>query len=100
YANSDQQSLKEVYVWNGKAFVYSPALSTTPLIGEKQALERTWQKIKKDMQKMEGDEAAAGDQGFFNEEDAIKAWNGGSRALELFNNKKVPDAFRGQSFLH
>jgi len=33
YSNSDKRSLKEVYIWNGKEFVYSPEKSSVTFTG-------------------------------------------------------------------
>jgi hypothetical protein len=86
YACSDSLSLREVYVWNGKAFEYSPKLSTTPLIGERQALENTWLDFKKMLQKITP--KSADDSRYKLEllrlEFMWKMWNGGSRAYEFF----------------
>jgi len=75
YANSGERSLKEVYAWNGKEFEYSSKLSTTPFIGEKQALEVTWQSYS---------------DGTGNDPDTeymVKGWNAGSRSFELFQEE-------------
>jgi len=80
YAVSDKKSLLEVWEWDGKGFTYSPFLSTTPLIGEKEAIELTWQDIKGKM----GDKSK--EKGDMSESDAeymAKCWIGGRRYLEL-----------------
>jgi len=99
YANSDEKSLKEVYVWNGKEFVYSRKLSTTPLLGEKKAIEMTWQKMKKNMDEMPDDGQITNPEDEIRAEYSAKMWNGGMRTLELFHKdltKKWENVFEKQ----
>jgi hypothetical protein len=90
YASSAELSLKEVYVWDGKEFVYSEDLSTTPWIGEKQAIEDTWRSMKKIMREANSDGEAADS---LQVEYTAKRWTAGSRVAELFEEdiKKAVD---------
>ncbi|MFC1514488.1 hypothetical protein ACFL5X_01130 [Candidatus Omnitrophota bacterium] len=94
YAVSDKESLLEVWEWDGGKFAYSPKLSTTPIITEKEAIERAWQVIKKTMEKTKAKETSEenqGDESRYDESDtefAVKCWQAGSRAMELFKEER------------
>ena len=102
YANSDTESLLEVWEWDGEKFAYSPSLSTTPPLTEKEAIEISWQDIKKGMEEIKEFRNESNElQGNINKEvelDEIeaefmaKAWISGVRTRELF--KKELEAFR------
>ncbi|MFH1503813.1 MAG: VCBS repeat-containing protein [Candidatus Omnitrophota bacterium] len=99
YANSEDKSLKEVYQWNGKEFKYSSKLSTTKLIGEKQAIEITWQNMRKTMQPFKGDTESERLKNELVMEYTAKSWNAGTRAFELFE-KECDQAKRKQKELY
>lgn len=88
YANSDTESLLEVWEWSGKEFAYSPSLSTTPPISEKEAIEITWQNMKKFMEEA-SKETDGPEQGsdVSDSEFLAKGWVAGRRAFELFRDE-------------
>ncbi|MDD5195798.1 MAG: hypothetical protein PHQ96_09025 [Candidatus Omnitrophica bacterium] len=69
YANSSEKSLLEVWIWDGKQFVYSAQSSTTPAISEEEALEINWQNHKKTIAKIE---KGSKETGVYFQEDAGK----------------------------
>ena len=89
YANSDTESLLEVWEWDGEKFAYSSDLSTTPIITEKEAIERTWQSMKKNMEEnKEGQGESDNQWSEIDTEFAAKGWIAGSRSLELFKGER------------
>ena len=84
YASSDTKSLLEVWEWDGKEFVYSTKLSTSPLTTEAEAVEASWQQIKKTMDKKGG--TSSQDKGT---EFAAKSWISGRRLEDIKKNEKA-----------
>lgn len=88
YAVSDTESLLEVWEWDGEKFMYSPSLSTTPPLTEKEAIEITWQNIKKKMEEIKEEIGETERQRSDEEvENAAKWWTAGRRSVELFKKE-------------
>lgn len=89
YAVSGTESLLEVWEWNGEKFMYSPSLSTTPPLTEKEAIEITWQNMKKNMKEMKKEsEVSEENLSDTDVEFMAKSWIAGIRAFQLFKDKK------------
>jgi hypothetical protein len=84
YANSDRESLQEIWVWNGEKFEYSFMLSSTPIVTEKQAIEAAWQHIRRDMSKEEGQVSES------DVEIMTKTWVAGGRFYQVFQEDVKP----------
>jgi len=76
YMVSDTESLLEVWEWDGEKFTYSPSLSTSSLLTEEEAIEATWQNMKRTSE-MNSKEM----------EFAAKAWTAGRRYLKFFKKE-------------
>ena len=89
YAVSDKESLLEVWEWNGEEFIYTPSLSTTPPLTEKEAIEITWQNMKKGMEEMKKEtEVSEENLSDTDVEFMAKGWIAGIRAFLLFKDTK------------
>lgn len=91
YAVSDTESLLEVWEWDGEKFTYSPSLSTTSPLTEKEAIEITWQNMKKSMEEMKKDVEVETSEEIISDTDvefAAKLWTAGTRAFHLFKDEK------------
>lgn len=90
YAVSDTESLLEVWEWDGEKFAYSPSLSTTLPLTEKEAIEITWQNMKKGMEEI-GEETGETEGQMSDQEleNMAKWWTAGRRSVELFKKEAL-----------